>query len=29
MFRNINYFQTNQVVKTSFEFLKKILDNLP
>ena len=28
MFRNISYYGNNQVVKTSFEFLKKVLDNL-
>lgn len=27
MFGNINYFSTNIVVKTSFEFFKKVLDN--
>lgn len=27
MFKNIDYFKTNIVVKTSFEFLKKVLDS--
>lgn len=28
MFEHIDYFDSNQVIKTSFEFLKKVLDNL-
>lgn len=28
MFMHIKYYKNNQVVKTSFEFLKKVIDNL-
>ena len=28
MFMHIKYYENNHVVKTSFEFLKKVIDNL-